>query len=88
MSPIKQSAPPKSDLDVFSLLHDFNLESSIYTFKGKELPNGRSKIELNLWSSDLKINMNPMLYNNLVNIYWLFKVSSEEEDVQNLIWEK
>ena len=27
MSPVKQSAPPKSELEVFSLLHDFNLES-------------------------------------------------------------
>jgi hypothetical protein len=42
--------------------------------KGKEIPEGRSKIELGLEANDIALNANPKIYNHIVNIHNLFDV--------------
>jgi hypothetical protein len=81
-SPTKRGSLPENNLGVFNVLENFNLTCFIRKYNGLIPPPGTSKVELKMDIKDLQLNLSPKMYNHLVNIHRIFKVSTQEEDVE------
>ena len=72
------SDPPEED-GIFSFLDEFNLVAQLAIANTSEVPKDWSKIELKMEASSVKVNMNPQIYNHVINLHKLFRVESYDE---------
>ena len=81
----RYSIQPTFDLNNFTLLEDFSIESKLAINKSSITQTGRGDVEVDVRASPVVFNVNKVIYNHLVNIYRCFTYQEPEEIASDMI---